>query len=61
MDITTKLHMHVWSKDNEDIEDELDLEYVGTYCDGYLQFGADLNGRYVELHIPPSMIPKPDK
>ena len=69
MDIKNELHMHVWSKNHEDIDEELDLKHVGTYPnmsgpdnnDGYVQFGVTLSdGRWVELRIPFSIFPELD-
>ncbi len=62
------MHMHIWDKDMEDIEEELDLVHLETYPDmelgsndGYDQFGANTkDGRWIEVRVDlpqrPSMI-----
>lgn len=69
MNITNKLHMHVWEDPNEEPMECLDLTWTDAYPnmstgtdypnDGYIQFGADMSdGRWVELRIPFDMIPE---
>ncbi len=71
MDITNKLHVHVWDVNAPDADpiDCLDADHTGSYPnmstntdypnDGYVQFGANMaNGDWIELRIPFDMIPE---
>lgn len=45
-----KLHVHVWSENQEEIDKEYEMELTGDYGD-YLQFGAMVNGRWLEIRL----------
>ena len=44
------VHGHVWSDDNENILEEVEFEFKEDYGD-YLQYGATVQGKYLELRI----------